>query len=306
MQQDIIQFEPIPLEKDQNGLYPFPSMRCGIVPYYFDGNQIIWGCVKSNRVGPTTFVPPAGTQDILLVKGDCHFSIEAGKPFPDLGLDFLQQFVGLIFRDQIYQEIIDCLIENKFEVYTEAPLVTAIHEAREEHGVDLRMDEGRDYPLLTSLFELPVRPISLQQGATTEHFWLACLNNIDGIILNNTIKTEKKIRRNFGREFYEQGCWGTLAAFKKTVQEAKNFLSPTQPNTPQQIDLVAGVLDAFEDSIKRLSNIELLIRAEHRGAGCQLFFSNSQSAQRGLRMMFNSPSSNSDISLEENKNLNFS
>lgn len=226
---DISEYPPIPLEKDENGLYPYPTMRCGVIPYcYRKGHPIIWGGVKSDRIGPTTIALPAGIQDVLIIKDGRRFVLEVGKPFPGseseiLEYDFLQIFVGKFFRDQTYQDIITCLVSNKFEIYVENPLVTALHETHEEHGVYLQKNEGRDHYLLNTLRELPIQRLSGQRGADAECFWIASLNNTDGIVLKDTKKIENKIRRNFGREFYEQGCWGTLSEFKDALVEARKF-----------------------------------------------------------------------------------
>ncbi|MDP3267803.1 MAG: hypothetical protein Q8M40_02015 [Legionella sp.] len=268
---DITEYPPTLLEKDKNGLYPYPTMRCGVLPYYRQGNQIIWGCVKSNRVGPTTVAPPAGIQDILVIKEEQRFILEAGKPFTGLEYDFLQKFIGKLLRDQTYQDIITCLIEHKFEIYVENPLVTAIHETREEHGVDLRKSAGRDYSLLNTVVQLPVQSLSGKRGANTQSFWVASLSHTDGIVLSNTKKTENKIRRNFGREFYEQGCWGTLSEFKDALLEARKFSSlPSQ--TSQNMDLITGVLEAYEETIELLESIELLIRANFKKPAFPLGF----------------------------------
>lgn len=257
---DISEYLPIRLEKGSNGLYPFPVMRCGVLTYYQMDHQIIWGCVKSNRVGPTTISPPAGIQDIIIMKDGYSFTLEVGKPLRDLKYDFLNMFIGVLFRDQAYQDILNCLVANKFEIYVENPLVTAIHETREEHGVDLRKNEGRDYYLLNTLVQLPIQTLSGKRGASAQSFWVASLNNLDDIVLSYTTKIENKIRRNFGREFYEQGCWGTLPEFKNALLEERKLSSLM----PQQTDLVTGVLEAYDETIELLERLELLIKADFK------------------------------------------
>ncbi len=253
------EYQPLRLEKDKDGLYPVPTMRCGVLPYYLNGNQIIWGCVKSDRVGPTTIAPPAGIQDILIVKNDRCFSLEVGKPLPQLDDDFLQEFVGKYFRDDVYQQIIARFIENEFEIYIQNPLVTAIQETYEEHGFDLRNDVGRDHNLLNTLSQLPIQNLSGECGASAQCYWIASLNSTEGIFLTHTKKIENKIRRNVGREFYEQGCWGTLDEFKcALLEERKYSLDSSIPS--QKISLIKGVLEAYEENIKLLERIELLIR----------------------------------------------
>ncbi|MCL9682572.1 hypothetical protein [Legionella maioricensis] len=255
----------LPLEKNKDGLYPVPTMRCGVLPFYIDkNNQIIWGCIESNRVGPITITPPAGIQDIIIIKDEQCFNLEVGKPFPDLKIDFLSTFIGKLFRDQIYQDIIACLIENKFNLYVETPLETALHETQDEHGVDLR-NEGKDRHLLNTLLELPLQNLSGKQGATTQYTCIAFLKNGDDVVLNYTNKIEEKIRRNLGRSFYEKGCWGTLGSFKTTLaleQIKFNSTSEQTHYTSQQMDLITGTLSANQDAIEFLESIELLIRSD--------------------------------------------
>ena len=261
----------LPLEKNQEGEYLRPSMRCGVLPFYIDKhNQIIWGCVESNRVGPITITPPAGTQDIIVMKeGKEICKLEVAKPFPDLNvnpmielnLDFLKPFIGQFFRDKEYQNIIRCLIANKFDVFVENPLATALHETQEEHGVDLR-DEGKDHHLLHTLFELPLQKLNGKQGATSQYTCLAFLKNGDDVVLNYMEKTENKIQRNLNRRFYEKGCWGAVESFKITLKSEQEKYKTMDKNlyNPKQIELIEGMLAANEDAITFLENMELELK----------------------------------------------
>lgn len=192
-------------------------MRCGVLPFYVGkNNQIMWGCIESDRVGPVTVAPAAGIQDIIVMKGERCFRLEVGKPFPELELDFLKPFANTMFRDQAFQTIIDCLVDNQFEVYVENPLETALHETEEEHGVDLQ-PEGKHRHLLHTLLELPIRELNGKQGASAQYTCIAFMGNCEDVELNYTNKIETKIRRNLNRKFYEKGCWGTLDSFKRTL-----------------------------------------------------------------------------------------
>lgn len=254
-----------PLEKNEDGLYPIPTMRCGVLPYFLDkDNQIIWGGVESNRVGIITITPPAGIQDIIVMKNKHGFKLEVGKPFPDLKYDFLQGFIGVLFRDQAYQDIVTCLIDNKFSLYVENPLATALHETQEEHGIDLRYG-GRDHHLLNALWELPVQKLSGKQGATAHYTCIAFLKNSEGVKLHYSDKVEKKIRRNLGRAFYEKGCWGTVDSFKVVLAKARATFNSFQDQihyTAQQIDLIKGTLSAYQEAIEDLECKELIIRSD--------------------------------------------
>lgn len=271
-------FNYLPLEKNQEGLYSVPTMRCGVLPFYIDNDdQIIWGCIKSNRVGPITITPPAGIQDIIIMKDELYLSLEVGKPFPDLKLDFLVPFIGELFRDQIYQEIIARLVDNKFNVYVEHPLNTALHETQEEHGVDLGK-EGRDRHLLNTLLELPLQKLSGKQGATSQCTYIAFLKNPDGVVLNYTEKIENKIRRNLKRPFYEKGCWGTLDSFKLALEQEKEKFNATEKReeyTPPQLALIDVTLSANQEAIEFLENIELLVK------------SNLEKSRHGQRLAIN-------------------
>lgn len=245
---------PIALTKDHNDLFLLPTMRCGVLPYYIDeNNTIIWGCVESNRVGPITITRPAGIQDIIITRENDQFFLEVGKPLPDLGYDFFKEFVGKFFRDDLYQKALTALVENKFELFIVDPLTTALQETEEEHGVDLREDVGNDRHLLirSALQSLPLRHLSGKQGATSESIWLACLTGCDHVLLQNTHKTERKIRRNFGREFYEKGCWLSLNEIKEAFNVEKEKFST------QDSDLIRGVFESFQDTITFLDDMEI-------------------------------------------------
>lgn len=177
-------------------------------------------------------------------------------------MEFLNPYIGKFFRDQPYQDIIACLLANKFNVYVENPLETAFHETQEEHGIDLR-NEGRDRHLLNTLIELPVRKLSGKQGATAQYTCIAFLKNADNVSLNNTSKIENKIRRNLDRSFYEKGCWGTLASFKMTLKMHRDIFNATDRPadcTNNTANLIDGALTSFEDAIKFLEDTEVLIR----------------------------------------------
>lgn len=262
---DIVSHPLIPLEKNTDGSYPFPRMRCGILTFYRgDDGQLIWGCVESNRVGPITIAPPAGTQDLIVVKDDRSFTLELSKPFPDLGFDFLKDFVGKALREEAYQEILACLTAHGFQIYVEHPLATAMHETRDEHGVDLRKEVGRDNHLLKTLFELPPEAWPEKRGAASQCLWIAHLASCEGVVLNYTDKVEKKMRRNLGREFYEKGCWGTLASFKESLAAARLKFSSSDvaSYTAVQLELIREELAAYESNITWLERMEALMVAE--------------------------------------------
>jgi hypothetical protein len=252
-----------PIERCENGTYPVPRMRCGIVPYFVNkDNNIIWGCVASNRVGPVTFGIAAGIQDIVAIKDTHSVCLEVGKPFPDLGHDFLSAYVGALFRDPLYQEIIDCLIDNGFNLFIENPLKTAMHETKEEHGLDLDMEQGRDTDLLMALVPLPIEKLSGKLGANEQNFLLAQLKSIDTVKLSEVQKTDQKIKRNLGRQFYEKGCWKTLAEMRYAFDEETRKCPACPDVTSDQAALIKGVMQTYQETISFLERLELLIRSD--------------------------------------------
>ncbi|MDF1646777.1 MAG: hypothetical protein P1U61_07365 [Legionellaceae bacterium] len=261
---DITGYPLIPLEKNAENHYPFPRIRCGILPYYINSTgQIIWGCIESNRVEPITLSPAAGTQDIIALKSNQRLLLEAGKPLPELNIPGIT--AGEFFRGQVYQDTLNHLVHHGFKVYLENPLATAIHEAHEEHGIDLHQTSGLDRHLLRTPLE-HTKPITTEDrpDVAAVCMWFPELKNIEGIQLRHTHKTDTKMRRNFGRKFYEQGCWVTLDDFKtKFNQERKKFSSFSADNyTEVKLQLITEAFKAFRLNIQLLKRIELLLQVE--------------------------------------------
>ena len=103
-----------PLKKNTDGVYPVYKERCGILPCYLnDGGQLVWGCVESNRVGPTLINFPAGARDIIAIKDGREIKLELGKPFSGLDCDALAPFIGQLFRNEEYQTIAAALRQLK-------------------------------------------------------------------------------------------------------------------------------------------------------------------------------------------------
>lgn len=260
----------IPLEKTLDGDYPFPRIRYGISPYYLnDLNEIVWGWIESNRVEPVTFEPAAGTQDIIAIKGDQRLVLELGKPIPNSNheFSFLHHFTGQAFRDKVYQDALACLVTNGFSVYLESPLATAIHEAYDEHGIDLRKNIGRDNQLLQIPLELTqYELIPAQAGvASPLCLWLPELTKLGDIVLRHTNKIDTKMRRNFGREFYEKGTWLTLESFKIKLSEEKAKFSSLDIYTPVRVELITEAFRACDRNMQFLERAELsLLKKPHQ------------------------------------------
>ncbi len=252
---DITGYPLLPLEKSADGKYPFPRTRYGILPWYInEQGQILWGCIESNRIEPVTLAPAAGTQDIIAIKDGLRLVLEAGKPLPDLDIPGWTK--GERFRDDVYQATIERLVDRGFDVYLENPLATAIHEAYEEHGINVC-----DRRLLTRQLE------SLLPMITPEHTDVAALcvwfpeldrTHIDSINLRYTEKIDTKMRRNSGRQFYEKGCWVTLADFRaRYTGEKEKFSSLALSGyAPVKITLINETFKAFDIYRQLLESIE--------------------------------------------------
>ena len=172
----------------------------------------------------------------------------------------MKDFTGKPFSGQNYQDIIDCLLKNNFEVFLESPIATAIHETLEEHGVDLRKDVGKDNHLLVDLFEFMPQIIQAKRGTTNQKIIVAYLEGNEGVELKHTNKIEQKIRINEGREFYEEGAWKTLDDIKlilvnEQTKHAKKNNFDTLLNQ-EQLELISAELKAFESRIQLLEKIE--------------------------------------------------
>ncbi len=261
---DITGYPLISLEKKTDGHYPFPRTRYGILPYYMNhADQIVWGCIESNRVGPITFAPAAGTQDIIAIKNDQRFVLEAGKPLPRLDIEGVIE--GAAFRGQVYQDAINCLTANGFKIYLENPLATAIHEAHEEHGIDLRHTDGHDTHLLKIPLDVSTKILTDEYpDVAALSLRLVELSRYDSIALRRTDKIDKKMRRNFNRAFYEQGCWLTLAAFKQQYLQEQEKFSCLDNYSPVSIQLITETFKAFRLNLALLENIESSLLAERR------------------------------------------
>jgi len=258
---DITGYPLIPIEKKGDGRYVYPCVRYGMLPYYKNLiGEIVWGCIETNRFEPITIEPAAGKQDIIAIKNDQRLVLELGKPLPDKSRDFnfLKPFIGQIFRDEAaYQDIIACLITNGFNVYLENPLATAVHEVYEEHGIDLRKTIGCDHYLLKVPLELlQFQLIPAQNGVAALGIWLPELASIEEINLRYTKKIDNKVRRNFGREFYEKGSWVTLVEFKTRFMQEKEKFSCLDDYTLVKVELINWAFKAYEVNMQFLERTE--------------------------------------------------
>lgn len=236
------------IEKNQDGSYQTLSLRCGILPYFFDiNNQIVWGCIKSNRLGLITITPAAGVQDLLISNERERIVLEVGKPLPDLEHEALREFIGRHLRDEVYQKVLTYFESRGYVILAENPLQTAFHETEEEHGIDL-MTGGHDSHLLR---EFTVIQDSFKSRSTIK-LWLAELKNSDGVVLKHTDKIESKIRRNQGKAFFEEGCWGTVQEFQSSLNQ--------QSYTLNQSDLFQYGLEDCQNTIDLLILLEKRIR----------------------------------------------
>jgi hypothetical protein len=254
----------VKIEQDENNQYIFPTTPCGVLPFFVnENNKIVWGCVENNRFDVKVAIPPAGTQDIVAIKDNTRLVIEVSKPLKDVGYDFLEHLTGKTISDQNYQDLLNSLTKEGFEVYLEHPLATAIHETQEEHGVDLRKQVGLHHHLLMTLFEFEPQLVLAKRGTTTQKVFVAQLENSEEIILSNTNKIEEKILLNKGREFYEKGIWTTLGGLKLNfLQEKERFNEKKQGSTELNIE---ATFRAWESRIELIEKIEASITPNLQG-----------------------------------------
>ncbi|STX51458.1 Uncharacterised protein [Legionella busanensis] len=263
---DITGYELTRLEKDINGKYIFPNMPCGILPFFINNeDQIVWGCVETNRVGVTAIAPPAGTQDIIALKNNHRLTFEVAKPLKENNYEFLQSFVGKPISNEIYQNLITSLIQEGFDVYIEHPLATAAHETKEEHGIDLHIKEGAHSNLLVSMFEFDPQTILAKRGTTTQKIFAAHLTPPGNVTLNYTDKIEEKIDLNKGRPFYEKGIWTTLEDLKLSLEKEQQLFKARKeagilPFNLKQIALIEAEFKAYASRIELIEKIESSIK----------------------------------------------
>lgn len=252
---------PQPLVPDATGYFPFPRERYGIIACFIDSDdQLVWGGMESNRIGPTTIAPPAGVPDILAIKENQYYRFEAAKALPEFHLSFLDNYVGQLVRDMTYQQVLTRFKEQGFNLYLEHALTTAIGEVAEEHGLNLSNTLSSDRHLLHKLYQLPSIVAPGIQDSKSQQFWLALLHSNKGVCLKDTTKLEQKIRRNKGRQFYEKGRWGTLAQFKDDFEHA--FLQALEwyQLQPEKLELLALFLESHWQMLQLLTNLESQLR----------------------------------------------
>jgi hypothetical protein len=242
----------VPVQRQKDGLFPFPRTRYGILPYCVDSRQILWGVIETDRVGPVIFTPAAGTQDLIAIKDEHSITLELSKPMKDyskhIHASFLTPFAGQLLRDEVYQQVLNGFQENGYQLYFESPMATAIHEAYEEHGLDLRHDQSvLVKPIEQALFKCT----SADKGDASLCLWMPQVRDIMAIKLKHTQKVEEKIRRNHGRVFYEKGAWVTLNELK-TRYEAEQFKLKQDVYPP----LVVQIMSQFQVSIRHIDMME--------------------------------------------------
>lgn len=255
-----------PLEKAANGQYLFPTTPCGVLPFYINQeNKIVWGCIETNRSRVKSTHPPAGTQDIIVIKNKERFTIEVSKPLRALEIDCLTPFLGKNVSGQNYQEIISCLNENGYEVYLESMLATAIHETWEEHGTDLRIDEGSNRNLVINMYDFEPQTIQAKRGLTTQKVFAAHLTGPEKIQLNDTKKIEEKILINKGLAFYEKGTWCTLEELRALLHtESTNYRNSDRSGlTVEQINFIEAEFRVWASRIELIEKMESSI-LDHR------------------------------------------
>ena len=266
--------------EEENSGYLFPKTPCGILPFYINKeNEIVWGCVETDRIHIKSTLPPAGTQDIIAINGEARISIEASKPLTESNTCIIKPLIledikngkillskeEIIFNEINYEPIIARLKEAGYQVFLENKLATSIHETFEENGIDLRSN-GRDEHLLLAMYDFPVQPVKAKRGMTTQKIYAAYLegdnlcDNTD-ITLKTTLKVEEKVPAFKGNNFYEKGIWCTLKCLKELFEDEKAKYAKTDNKelTETQKETIAQEFGAWESRIELIEKIEASI-----------------------------------------------
>jgi len=250
-------FVPTLLTCGEDNLYPLPRIRYGILPYYIDRKgRMLWGCVQSNRVGPITFSAPAGMQDIIVNNEVDEHTLEFGKPLPDLNLPCLQPYIGKPFRSNVYQMVLQILEKLQYKIFLEHPFVTALHETKEEHGLDVGPGGQNESLIASTMRELPLHPSLIGHGSSGLQLWLVQLTSPQGVEIKFTRKIEQKIFRNADRKFYEKGCWRTVADFEATWYRENRYFQSNPPKAEEKQKLVYGALEASRETLHMLQRLQ--------------------------------------------------
>jgi hypothetical protein len=265
---------------EEIGGYLFPKTPCGILPFYINKeNEIVWGCVETDRIHIKSTLPPTGTQDIIAINGEERICIEASKPLIESNKLLIKPLIledikngkillnkeEIIFNEKNYQPIIARLKEAGYQVFLENKLATSIHETFEENGIDLRLN-GRDEHLLLAMYDFPVQPVKAKRGMTIQKIYAAYLagdnlcNDTD-IALKTTLKVEEKVPAFKGNNFYEKGIWCTLQRLKELfeAEKSKYTLSDKKELTEMQQETIAQEFGAWESRIELIEKIEASI-----------------------------------------------
>jgi len=258
------------LGKNDKGLFHEPVGPCGILAFYDDPKKgIMWGCVKTNRGGVKALAPATGAQDILIFKKDKYYRLEHAKPFPknlaeEIDCKALYPFISKPFKNDkdnpkknYYQQILHCLEKNGFELYIESPLGAAVRETREEHGVDLHKQKGRDNHLLQALFEFEPQRVLAKRGETLQTTYLAHLESPKGVKLKYETHEETKIPWDLGEEYYEKGTWVTLEDIRSLLNKLEKTLESKKSGVGNRtLNSLNKGLEAFKSRFQLMEKFE--------------------------------------------------
>ena len=239
-------------------------MPCGILPFFRNGNEKVWGCIETNRVGQLIVTtPPTGTQDLIAIQKKPpgqRLVLQAGKSI-DADCDCLNTFKGQSLNTGVLQRVVDVSNDNGYEVFLENPLATAEHETFEEHGVDLRKKDGEHNELVVGSHNFGPMDVIAKRGLIKQQVYVAELSpQVAGIKLSCTDdKKEEKIAAFVNNIFYEKGVWGTLADFRAKLEQAKLDLSAAPSKgcfKPNQLAEMGKEVVAFENRLNLIERIE--------------------------------------------------
>lgn len=257
---------------------------------FFDKNvskpsEIYYALVATNRVGIVVVTPPAGTQDVIVVKDNQKISIELGKD------KNLEEALGKIGRNNesalkgsaLEEYTIKAYQDAGYAVRLETSWEAAVRETREEQGVDLNKlsiigspcgyslqlitkrslersekEAGRELFSLTNIRTLNdvAQWVETQRAGLSKSdqaIFAVRVENFSGTVLNRADRIEQKIPGRKGASFYEAGVFLTLAQMR---EELAGAVPAAQAEQAKGNDFARTDLVASYERLSAIANIE--------------------------------------------------
>lgn len=197
-----------------------PSSKCAPEPYF--------AVIRTNPAGIWVATLPKGAQDLIATKPGVEKRYELGQP-RDLRQYLLALKADGLSADAdclsgnvnaLHLKLIDCLLEEGYEVRIEDPVEAAIRETREEHGFDL--SAGLEY---TRSFEFCVEyALSKRSPDPVAHFLCVIgVTSFDTTRLASSDILEEKNPHMLGNRYREFGTYLTVTDMFSILEDAKRY-----------------------------------------------------------------------------------